>query len=158
MHEPLTIYFQKPNSLFGKLVSWVTGSPVSHVFISVGDKLFIEARLNGVKMFDTVEFNKRKVYATAKYKKFVRNVESRLVLIETSLSLINKHYDYLRSFAYMLKKPLNKTEQYNCVEVIKFVLDSFGIWHCVTGKEAPCDLIELECFLTNDWEVKLWHD
>lgn len=158
MHDPLTIYFQRPDTLFGKLVAWVTGSPVSHVFIAVGDKLFIEARLTGVKMFDIVEFNKRKIYATVKYTKFVRNVESRLVLLETSLSLINKHYDYLRSLAYVLKKPLNRTEQYNCVEVIKFALDSFGVRHCVTGKEAPCELMQADCFLTHEWEVNKCQD
>ena len=135
----MKIYLEHSKGFFGRLVSFFTKDKVNHCFLGF-DTLFIEARLTGVKLFDIKEFRKRKIKRVYEYSKAV----DKIALLTSVLYLKNKNYDIWLSVSHLFKKFFNKADRYNCVEVVRYVLNFCDILNYIQDTDKPADLEKMK--------------
>jgi hypothetical protein len=142
-----TVFFQGPTSLLGRLVSLVTGSPYSHVFIGLGNGYYAEAAPDGVRMFDLQEFKRRKV--TAAFELLVspgRAGPSRVDIIEKMMVYAGRGYDFGRSLSYIVghSRFLSSRYKYNCVELVAVLSEElYGAPRLVEPGFSPAEVYEV---------------
>lgn len=153
----IAIYVQAPDSIFGRLVSFFTKSEACHVFIRVLPNIYVEARLSGVTVFGEKEFKKRKIVKKYIYKfDSCAIIDYRVKVLEILTMLNYKKYDLLLTISHLFKNFIDSNERYNCIEVVKYVLDYLGIQNKIKYSYTPNDfLIKSNIVGCANWE-DLW--
>ena len=135
----IEVRFIRTKGLIPKLIRWFTWSKWNHVDICVNNKWYASTRQKGVHRSDLVDQNQLwfEVYP-------IYNTEEQTEATETFLnSQMNKGYDWLGIFGFIIRKNLENKDKWFCSELVAAALNHAGYKFEDPFKISPAKLYEI---------------